>query len=1017
MVSWVSGGVSGVLRTKWAGAGADDPYLLLYSKTAYQLASPGSVDLNGITRLQYFAAEGVSFNATVTFNFVSGDNAFGTQWGAAAYLAPASAFAPGAVPTPAAILAAAIATVIGGGTFATGNSTVDLFFTDLIYDPNEKYWLMALPYATDTDVPMGVVNDIGRAVSLWTNRSPATPSITSPADTVIFSGITANLVYQSNDSDRVLSYPGDWYAYSFADIAGAQIQYADANDPTPDWVDLPIVSIGGDKMGRGWHIADADPEAGFAPGEGGAESFWANGEINIQCGGDPIPLAGYLPVGEWQVRVRTFDYGHPLSTGTMTAPETSYPPLGDTSGNYTPSTYPAANTSPWSTPVRIASAAQVLKPVPLSPKDNAAVAVGSPAVLTWKYRNTYAPPYAQAYRTVQIRKVGDADWTTLTGDNNWGVLADNPDFTTNGNGWTEEPFDSPWTWSAGTLQGAVGTGLRRVDSSVPARSFETAAYRTRTTFTSTVPVQVALVYSHGTWQGAASKGAFWEPTTAVDSETRVSGVYAPGTHTHEEVWVASETDPDSTYVWVSPRARWSGGASTIVVDSMEFSEASPSTSTSYSTEGFDLVSGNRYEWRVMVTDVDGAVSEWSDSARFWVIPEPASGDVIPPAGEIIEGAALGCGTHRAFVFRRGGLVRVGEITDISYLDWDRVRDDISTAKIDVSGWGIDCGTLLSMLQPWAYEIVIFRDNGFTVDRVWEGPITLLTYERDRVVIHAKDVLAYAYRRIIKQAMSDSGNSPTAGTSVVDRAMRVIQNVFAPDDPNVLAYLQVLAQPDDAQQYRSTPAYSRTGYEEVDDMAANAGLDYTAVGRAILLWGTKHRIGTLPEFRDEDLGASPIVSVYGMSMANLYAISDGNGVHGEATRLNADGEDPTYGLVEMLSSTWASDAENEAGTYTEAGLETIRQSFADAAERSISDRYPPPVVVRVPDNTTVNPDTVLSIQHLVPGVVVPLRSTGTLRTVVASQKLDSVKVTEKDGTETITITLSPFSRDDVVAEEE
>jgi hypothetical protein len=247
--------------------------------------------------------------------------------------------------------------------------------------------------------------------------------------------------------------------------------------------------------------------------------------------------------------------------------------------------------------------------------------------------------------------------------------------------------------------------------------------------------------------------------------------------------------------------------------------------------------------------------------------------------------------------------------------------------------------------------------------------------------------------------------------VVDRAKRVLQNTLAPDDPNVLAYLQVLARDDDSMQYRSTPAYSRTAFEEVDDMAANAGLDYTVVGRSILLWGTKHRIGTLPEFRDEDLGASPIVSEYGMSFANRYAVSDGNGVWGEATRLDVSGNDPVYGLVEMLSSTWASDSPADSGTYTQEGLQTIIDSFEHFAERSISDRWPPPVVVRVPDNTTLNPGVLISIQHLVPGIVVPLRSTSTLRTVVASQKLDKVSVVEEAGAETVSITLSPFSRDD------
>jgi hypothetical protein len=296
--------------------------------------------------------------------------------------------------------------------------------------------------------------------------------------------------------------------------------------------------------------------------------------------------------------------------------------------------------------------------------------------------------------------------------------------------------------------------------------------------------------------------------------------------------------------------------------------------------------------------------------------------------------------------------------------------------------------------------------------VWEGPITLLTFESDKVTIDAKDAMGgYAYRRIIKQAMNDFGStSLTAGTTVVDRARRVLQNVFAPDDPNVLAYLQVLSRDDDAKQYRSLPAYSRTAFEEIDDMAANAGLDYTVVGRSILLWGTKHRIGTLPEFKDEDLGASPVVSEYGMSFANRYAVSDGNGVYGEATRLT-DGQDPVYGLVEMLSSTWATDSENESGTYTQEGLATTIASFKEFSERSIADRNPPPEIVRIPDNTTLNPDTVISIQNLVPGVALPLRSTSTLRKVTATQKLDSVKVVEENGVETVSITLSPFSRDD------
>lgn len=883
MVSWVGvNSTIGLERTTGFGD-VNEPNRALFSLTAYKLASPGSVDVGGVTRFQYLVSVAgeqlvnTSFNAFVTFNYVAGDfTGMNPNLTATAFLAPASAFGVDVTPTPAQIIAASVQVVRGQGSTGgddarTTPGTLELIFetTAQAWTPNTKYWYLVTPThvanmastpSIANDPPLGDVNVNGRALSFWTNRTPEAPVITSPVGQVAtFAGSEIDFIFSSDDPDRLVSFPGDVYPFSFADMAGVHVQYAPlptVAEPTPEWIDLPIANTDGSALGRGWYIEDSVT----APANDGAKVLWETGKMKIRCGSSTLtPGAAALPSGDWQIRARTFDYGHPFSTGTSFGLDNNRPPLNDVTHSYTADDYPETNTSPWSESVLISVTAQVPPPVPVSPVGGVAIIEDEPVTLVWQYRNTYSPPYAQAERTVQIRQVGEVAWITLV---------------------------------------------------------------------------------------------------------------------NEEV----------------------------------------SASTSYLVTGYDLVSGNQYEWRVQVTDASGLTSAFSDTARFWVVPIPGSGEVIPSPGENIEGATLGCGTHRIEIFRRGGLNRVGEIRNVSSVEWNRVRDDISTSKIVVSGWDIDCGNLLAQLQPWAYEVVIFRDNGYSVDRVWEGPITLLTYEVDAVTIHAKDVMGYAYRRIIRQAVSDFGTSPTAGASVTDRAARVLMNAFAPDDPNILSYLQVLAQPDDAKQYRSTPAYSRTAFEEVDDMAANAGLDYTAVGRAILLWGTKHRIGTLPEFRDKDLGSPPIVSVYGMSMSNVYVVSDGNGIYGEANRLNEDGEDPTYGLVEVLSSTWASDSADDTGTYTQEGLETIRESFAEAAERSISDRYPPPVVVRVPDNTRLNPDTVLSIQHLVPGVVVPLRSTGTLRTVVATQKLDAVKVVEQDGEEAITITLSPFSRDDVEAVE-
>lgn len=844
------------------------------SNTLYKLATSGTVDLNGITRLQYAVDQAIypnepypnRLNAKARITFTSADVAAnpGRLFSLAMFIAAADQFAEGVVPTPAQIMAAPDGAQVYRSTTVLGSlatpaaGTMDFIIpgplsTDLL--PNKKYWVLVIPAASVQGSTPSTLNDrallnttanaSGRALSIWTNRPPNKPVITSPpTGSSIPPGTTFELAYDPKDPDKVSP---DLYNRDNQDLAGVQFQYSPAPteaSPDPPWSEMVYYDAYVDPWPAAFILGQNDwiqPQA--------REKIVENLKVPVVSGDAPAEgLTIPLPTGAWRIRVRTFDFGHPYPSGP--------PPLGDTTGSYRANTYPALNTSPWSDPILVTVLEQATPPVPLRPMLDVAVSEAGVAALTWQYRNAYSPPFPQKGREVQIRKVGDATWTTLVSGN--------------------------------------GT----------APSINVTAQ---------------------------------QPTPA----GMVAYPFTPG----------------------------------------------------------------RYEWRVRTTDTADKTSDWSTPARFWIVAAPGSGEVVPIPSGSIEGASLGCGTHTVEIFRRGGKIRVGELRGITYLDYDRVRDDISTSKIVIRDWDIDCGNLLSVLQTWAYEVVITRNNGFTKQRVWEGPISLLTYKKHEVVIQAKDVMNFAYRRIIKQAMVDTGS----GSTVVDRATRVLQNVFGPDDPNVLAYLTVIARDDDPMQYRSTPEYSRTAFEEVDDMASNSGLDYTVVGRRIILWGTKNRIGTLPEFKDDDLGDAPIVSEYGMSMANRYAVSDGNGLWGEATRLDEDGNDPEYGLVEMLSSSWASDSTEDSGTYTEAGRDKVKKSFEESSERSIDDRYRPgaPVVVRVPDNTTLNPKTVISFQQLVPGVVVPLVSNGTLRKVKANQKLDSVKVTEEEGQETITITLSPF----------
>jgi hypothetical protein len=415
--------------------------------------------------------------------------------------------------------------------------------------------------------------------------------------------------------------------------------------------------------------------------------------------------------------------------------------------------------------------------------------------------------------------------------------------------------------------------------------------------------------------------------------------------------------------------------------------------------------GYRYEWQVRTYDAAIAEpSDWSASAFFVSIGSPGGAAPDPPtANENFIQGSLGCGSYKVCIYDRGGQTYRGEITPISQLQFGRLRDDISSCTITTIGFGSDCGVMLKRARSWMHELVVFRDGL----RVWEGPITRITYTRDSVSFEAKDCMAYLYRRIMRQGYNDGfqgKQSETAhGRSVVERAYQIALNALAYQDPNLLPYITAFIYDNDARQTRIVPDYSQTAWQQIDDLAANAGLDYVTVGRRIMFWDTHRPIGRLPEMRDGDFSDPPIVTEYGMQLATFSAVTRGDGRVGTVSRVtdrepflpnghpNPDFDD-WYGPVEMLASSY-SETDNES-------------TMTDQAKRNIAHRWPTPVVVRVPDNSTLNPETNVGFEQLIPGVWIPLRSDGTLRVVEQWQKLDSVTVTFEGGTERVAVVMSP-----------
>ncbi len=346
--------------------------------------------------------------------------------------------------------------------------------------------------------------------------------------------------------------------------------------------------------------------------------------------------------------------------------------------------------------------------------------------------------------------------------------------------------------------------------------------------------------------------------------------------------------------------------------------------------------------------------------------------------------------HAAYVYDRGGKKRIALIEDITSLSWGRVADDISFGDVVLSNPGPGCRQMLASIEAGRHEMVIFRDG----TRVWEGPITLITYERERVSIQARDVMHYAYRLALSQPYNNAYPNVTYGTT---RVMNILSTELSRrelEDPpiNVVPYLTALTRPDDARTSRSTIKYQKTAFDDVDDMAANSGVDYVTVGRSIIVHDVDTMLGRTPTLTENDIVGDIIVTMYGMELATFAVVTGAEGQYG-----TAGGPDPYYGSIEVVDDAY--DEEEGTDAPTQAELES-------QAVRNLSGRNPTPVEVRVPEGSRLNPNSPIALEDLVPGVLVPLRATLTARTFSQMQKLREVKVTEDQAGEQIAITLVP-----------
>lgn len=359
--------------------------------------------------------------------------------------------------------------------------------------------------------------------------------------------------------------------------------------------------------------------------------------------------------------------------------------------------------------------------------------------------------------------------------------------------------------------------------------------------------------------------------------------------------------------------------------------------------------------------------------------------------------------HSVFVMDRGGTRRLAELEGLSQVKWSRVRDDLSKASVTLEAASASRQReKLLAIEPGRHEIAIFRGD----ERVWEGPVGVLQASGDQVTVPAEDVMLYVARTVMHAGYTSAFPNVE---SVVHRAKRIMLAELARKEAlgyNLLAHMRTYEFPTDARTTAETLPYEATVFEHIDDMAAKMGLDYTVLGRSIMLWDTSRPLGYTPTVGASDFLGPVTVSVYARELATRTISTDGEGNAGIA-----GGIDPYYGEWELLATAY------DEETAKEDDEPPSLAELQSQAKRNLAGRMPTPLHVGVPDNSTLNPKGVLSMDLLVPGTYIPFRAVTPIRTVNQMQKLNSVNVTETPAGEQVQISMSPSTKSDETSGED
>lgn len=355
--------------------------------------------------------------------------------------------------------------------------------------------------------------------------------------------------------------------------------------------------------------------------------------------------------------------------------------------------------------------------------------------------------------------------------------------------------------------------------------------------------------------------------------------------------------------------------------------------------------------------------------------------------------------HRAFIYDRGGTDRIAEIVDLSMVRWHRQRDVVTEAEILIEGASCERQRdVLEAIEPKRHEMAIYRGN----DRVWEGPVERIPRARSTATVYAHDVVEYLFGTIMENGYNNRYPNVVPVTTRMNTIITAELNAQweSLEDPiNVVPYLDIRHFIGEAETSARTLAKTLTVGEHLDNFARSGGIDYVAVGRRIIIWDVSNPITTLQRLTEADFLGDAVVTSYGSQYASaMYSV-------GQKGRVGQAFAPLKY---RQYYGPWARVVNNDV---EEGDTAPSQADLNSQAKRNLNGRYPVPVQLRIPENSSLLLSDTLSVQDLVPGVYIPVVATLNGKTVQQTLKLHKLTVEETGEGERVLITLIPTTDPD------